>query len=71
MGSPSVRAVTRVALPRRLRTAAREGLLTYGEKPPWSPELREQLVEFFEDDRRALEAATGKTYPWPRPSGEA
>jgi hypothetical protein len=64
MGSASIRAATRLVVPRSLRSAARGGLLAGGDKPPWDPALRERLIRFYAEDRGALEAATGRTFPW-------
>lgn len=64
MGSPAIRAATRSVVPRKLRSAARGGLLARGEKPPLDSTLRERLVRFYADDRAALEATTGRTFPW-------
>jgi hypothetical protein len=64
MGSPAIRAATRSLVPRRLRSAARGGLLAGGEKPQLDPALRERLVQFYADDRAALEEATGRAFPW-------
>jgi Sulfotransferase family len=64
MGSPSVRAVARAMVPRRLRSAARGGLLTHDEKPAWDPQVRETLSQFFAADREALEIVARRTFPW-------
>jgi hypothetical protein len=64
MRSASIRAATRLVVPRRLRWAARGALVAGGEKPPWDPALRERLVQFYAGDRGALEAAAGRAFPW-------